>query len=928
MFSAPALHRSSSFFNSSSALARAFSAVALGLTISGAMMATPQRAEAQPFAAADTSLVSIGTYSGATLPNATGESNANPRQSKNGRFVVFQSKANNLVNTASGRYQGFTFNTNNNQIYLLDRQSGTLELISQIGTNNQPAPMDSYDPAISADGRYVSYIAPTDGDQAEFMRAQVVQPGSTYNGLDVAITDIDGTVAPVNGCIDRNCHVNYWVDGTHVWVRDRLANENFLASQVTIPVKIQKRKDNGLELETQDVTACQANCRDKTCIDDDDNATPPAQTFKYPVMSEDSIRIAQGILVDNNPLTITEAVAANPFLAGEGRFLVFDSDSNLLAGIVNPDLFPEPVCRNSGDPISAGDFDGVDGIIDNGFVSVPGCCFIDDIERDLNGLTANLRDVFVRDGAAANPTTASVPENKIASFGCQFYGTTGCIVQGNADAIRGTISDDGQFVSFESKATTFLSLDFNGDPDFSDGFDPTDPGAYTTGGSDIFVVERSLINSEIKNLTRVSNASNRITAANNATGDAASTEAVLSADGRYVVFQSSASNIVTDDTNGKSDVFVYDRAFFTPVRCVSSTGVQGNDHSLAPDVSGNGETVAFVSASTNFGAAGGFANAFLGRLSKDADGRVIGCAVELGSIGAGTGANGNVTNVSVGVQPKTETLADSTTQRTRVASLAYLSDATNLQSAVTDSNGDKDVFFAPNCSTADLATDRDGDGTNDCFDQCWEDPLKVEDADTDSDGIANCEDGCTADPQKTAPGICGCGVTDNDSDADGAADCNDLCPNDRFKTAPGQCGCGQVDEDSDNNGVIDCTETVLPTPTPGAGIPTPGPTPTPVVYTQVVPQRPDVINVSGRRVQIVLPLTGIPTASALTRFEVRLTRRTNGASRTSSFNVNVADGNSVVRNVKAGRYTAKFRVRNAGNQVTKFSPLSTSIRVR
>jgi hypothetical protein len=90
-------------------------------------------------------------------------------------------------------------------------------------------------------------------------------------------------------------------------------------------------------------------------------------------------------------------------------------------------------------------------------------------------------------------------------------------------------------------------------------------------------------------------------------------------------------------------------------------------------------------------------------------------------------------------------------------------------------------------------TDTDGDGTTDCNDGCPNDPNKtapgicgcgVADTDTDGDGTANCNDGCPNDPNKIAPGICGCGVADTDTDGDGTADCNDGCPNDPNKTAP------------------------------------------------------------------------------------------------------------------------------------------------
>jgi len=71
-----------------------------------------------------------------------------------------------------------------------------------------------------------------------------------------------------------------------------------------------------------------------------------------------------------------------------------------------------------------------------------------------------------------------------------------------------------------------------------------------------------------------------------------------------------------------------------------------------------------------------------------------------------------------------------------------------------------------------------------------------------SDGSVGggCNDDCPADPNKTAPGICGCGVADDDSDSDGTADCDDDCPADNDKTAPGECGCGVAEGTCDDGG--------------------------------------------------------------------------------------------------------------------------------
>jgi len=79
-----------------------------------------------------------------------------------------------------------------------------------------------------------------------------------------------------------------------------------------------------------------------------------------------------------------------------------------------------------------------------------------------------------------------------------------------------------------------------------------------------------------------------------------SSDSALSADGRFVAFNSGASNLVPGDTNGKGDVFVVDRQLQTIERVsVSSAGVEGNGHSGTPAISADGRYVVFISESTN-----------------------------------------------------------------------------------------------------------------------------------------------------------------------------------------------------------------------------------------------------------------------------------------------------------------------------------------
>ena len=78
-----------------------------------------------------------------------------------------------------------------------------------------------------------------------------------------------------------------------------------------------------------------------------------------------------------------------------------------------------------------------------------------------------------------------------------------------------------------------------------------------------------------------------------------SVQPVISANGRYVAFDSDAPNLVPNDTNLVSDVFVYDRVTKKTTRVsVSSQGAQGDSGSVWPSISADGRYVAFTSQAT------------------------------------------------------------------------------------------------------------------------------------------------------------------------------------------------------------------------------------------------------------------------------------------------------------------------------------------
>jgi Tol biopolymer transport system component len=141
--------------------------------------------------------------------------------------------------------------------------------------------------------------------------------------------------------------------------------------------------------------------------------------------------------------------------------------------------------------------------------------------------------------------------------------------QGDGDSRSPSISADGRFVAFESLA---LNLD---------------PSARTAG---IFVHDRTTGETALVSVDSAGRPASR-----------PSSRPSISADGRFVAFESAAPNLVPNDTNGLSDVFVHDRETCNTIRAsinwrrVSARGASG-----WPAISGDGRFVAFVSDADTF----------------------------------------------------------------------------------------------------------------------------------------------------------------------------------------------------------------------------------------------------------------------------------------------------------------------------------------
>lgn len=208
------------------------------------------------------------------------------------------------------------------------------------------------------------------------------------------------------------------------------------------------------------------------------------------------------------------------------------------------------------------------------------------------------------------------------------------------------MSADGRYIAFASRANNLVSGD-------------------TNSAIDIFAYDR------------VTGAVERISVdSSGAQSNGSSSSAALSADGRFVAFRSTATNLVAGDTNARSDVFLRDRQAETTTRVsVSSSGAQANDASSAPSVSEDGRYICFSSAASNL--VSGDTNARSDVFVRD---RVGETTVRVSTTASGGQVSGGA---GTGVLTGQAISADG-------RYVAMESDSTSL--VPNDSNGHRDIF--------------------------------------------------------------------------------------------------------------------------------------------------------------------------------------------------------------------------------------------
>ncbi len=390
--------------------------------------------------------------------------------------------------------------------------------------------------SIAPNDRFVTYTAPFI-PIADTLTA--FAQGGVNVQIDVPITVIDNKLTPFQALTIPDRSISFTWEGTGTLPKNWTASAGIITSEGVYNAPS--------TIGTHTITA--------TLVQDN---TISAST---------TVQVVRSLATELVSLS-TNGVQGNdgsslPSITDDGRYVVFQSSaSNLISGDTNnsEDIFLKDVTTGAIQRVSVAT-DGTQGNGDSYEPSITSDGHYVAFYSDANNLVANdtngQRDVFLKD-----ITTGAIQLVSRAADG----------TQGNWGSCCPSVTLDGRYVVFRSFASNLVLGDTN--------------SVY-----DIF----------LKDVT--TGAIRRVNVAADGTQAnlySFSTSASITPDGRYVVFRSDASNLVSGDTNSVFDIFLKDVTTGAIQRVsTAADGAQGNGHSVDPWITPDGRYVVFRSTANN-----------------------------------------------------------------------------------------------------------------------------------------------------------------------------------------------------------------------------------------------------------------------------------------------------------------------------------------
>ncbi len=496
--------------------------------------------------------------------------------SATGRYIAFTSHSNDLV---VGDTNGFR------DVFVYDQVSNSISRVSLDENGNEVGTNDYETPRLSGSGSHVLFVSEDDlisidsnnlpdvyvhrlSDGLLELASQASNgalgtqiqlnyyPSISHDGRKVAFTSNDGVFAGVAGTIAASQFVRDLSAGTTTRVVPDLSRvgDSFYS----------RLSGNGHTLLYTSTSAAE--------VAGDNNGVADLFRIKLATMSKILVSSGNsGVATDPvaNAATVSYSMPQRG-ISDDGRYVLFNSGASNLDSQQTPIPYRGRTHlyladRLTGENIMVDAPDVSLGVIDNDESSENASLSADGryvvYHSSRNSLVAgdnnDKMDIFLWDR-----TTRSNRRLNVNAFGTET----------DDDSWDPAISADGRHVVFTSAASN-LTTDLLGSTD------------------NIFHID---LNTDV--ITLISKDSG-----GNAANDF-SLSSAISADGRYVVFDSAATNLVANDNNNKQDVFLHDRQTGQTTRVsIASSGTEGDDDSNYPSISDDGHTILFASEADNLG---------------------------------------------------------------------------------------------------------------------------------------------------------------------------------------------------------------------------------------------------------------------------------------------------------------------------------------
>ena len=548
-----------------------------------------------------------------------------PAISADGRFVAFSSQATNLV---AGDFNRRV------DIFVHDRQAGTTRRVS-LGEAGAEANGSSRESAVSTDGRLVAFVSD----------ASNLVAGDTNGVADVFVHDLstgtttresvdgsgtqgnDGSWGPRIAGEGRyvafaseasNLVADDTGDGADVFVRDRLAGTT---SRIWVAGPAVEEFGDSVDPDISEDGRFVALASWNAGLGDTNLAS---DVFVHDRQTGVTTRVSIGSSgVEGN------GASSAPRISPDGRFVAFrsastnlvDSDTNGRVDVFLHDRATRVTTRlsvaSSGEE-SSGPSE-VSAIAAGGEV----VAFTSEAGNLVSGDSNHVQDVFVRDPRLGS--TVRIPGRPADGLSTAPDGPSG----------KAAISADGRYVAYISEAANLVAGDTNRLPDafladlrtgvatqvsvdsfgrpadsYTEDVDLSADGAivvFSSKASNLVPGDTNFVLDIFEHDRQVGTTKRISFGVSGAESNGDSRHPRLSADGRYVAFESTASNLVSGDTNNRNDIFVHDRQSGATTRVsLGELGTQSNDYCSSPAISADGRYVGFVSTASNL--VGGDAN--------------------------------------------------------------------------------------------------------------------------------------------------------------------------------------------------------------------------------------------------------------------------------------------------------------------------------